>query len=230
MRSEGKYWVAIIALMLLVCSTNEYAAMEMEESVSQMKEIPERAKYTVAKEDGMYLGFTGIAAANGALVCVYNRTDQHQRTTTDIVVARSEDGGRAWEGHRSIAHQDLTHDSAIWVSPQLSSLLDGRLVIMCDRSVKGPGGWDDTIAISNNLFWSADGGRTWSDPWKIDDVGGQPERIRELSNGELMFTRREWAQRRGGKYMRYAAVFSKDRGKTWNRRSFLSDDPLSLFN
>ena len=191
-----------------------------------MRRIPEQSKYTVAKEDGLYLGFTGVATAGDALVCVYNRTDQHQRTTTDIVVARSEDGGRTWEQYPSLSHKDLAHDSAIWVSPQISALRDGRFVIMCDLSVKGPGGWDDTVVISNNLFWSKDDGKTWAGPVKIDDVGGQPERIRELSDGSLMFTRREWALRNGEEYMRYAAVFSDDGGKSWARRSFLSDDPL----
>src|SRR6266545_4797992 len=72
---------------------------------SGMREVPESKRFVVAREPGWYLGFTGMASTrDGHLVCSYLRTDQHLRTTTDIMIARSEDGGRTWKDHKSIGH------------------------------------------------------------------------------------------------------------------------------
>ena len=40
-----------------------------------MKIVPDSSKFTVAREEGIYLGFTGVANVKGVLVCVYNRSD-----------------------------------------------------------------------------------------------------------------------------------------------------------
>ena len=188
-----------------------------------MKEIPESSKYLVAKEEGWYLGFTGVAVARDGLVCAYIRTDQHVRTITDLMVARSEDGGRTWKGHQSLSHQELQNDGAIWVSPEISSLRDGRNVIICDHDDwKGGKGHPS----SNQLFWSSDGGHTWSRPQKTDDIAGEPERIRELSDGTLMYTTSKAAWQGKRRYLQCIVIFSDDGGKTWDRQSILSDDPL----
>ena len=89
--------------------------------------------------------------------------------------------------------------------------------------------------MSNHLFWSSDNGKTWSGPHRIDEWGGEPGYIAELSDGTLVYTRTEaktttdiwdppmpW----GNNYYANAAVFSDDGGKTWGRKSMIADDPL----
>src|SRR5262249_15612844 len=89
--------------------------------------------------------------------------------------------------------------------------------------------------MSNWLMTSRDGGRTWDGPRKIDDVGGEPGYISELSNGDWMYTRTDSAPTTakkypsmpwGANYYRSTAVFSSDRGKTWDRTVAITDDPL----
>lgn len=209
-----------------------------------MREVAESSRYTVARDENWYLAFTGMAVTQqGHLVCSYLKTDAHHRTTTDIMIARSEDGGRTWKSHQSIAHLDVHKDEGIWVAPELNSLRDGRLVVICDRGHRKPGqsfpmlsDWQKPDrGMWNYLFLSDDGGRTWTGPRKVDDVGGEPERIHELSNGWWIFTRTQskptseikhptlpW----GPNYYMSVGVISEDKGKTWGRTVTVADSPL----
>jgi hypothetical protein len=213
-----------------------------------MRSIPELSKVTIAKDGAWYQAFTGVAVTKDkrgeeVVVCSYLKTDQHLRTTTDIMVARSEDGGRTWKEHRSISHLDIESDGAIWVAPELNRLGDGRLVLICDKGQRKPGQalppltrWQTKeYGMSNHIFLSDDGGATWTGPMKTDDVGGEPERVHELSNGVWMYTRTDsratTAIKRpvepwGANYYRSTAVFSDDKGKTWTGAATVFDDQL----
>lgn len=208
-----------------------------------MRHVAESAKVDVARDDRWYQAFTGVAATGGTLVCAYLRTDQHLRNTTDIMVARSEDGGRTWQDYKSIAHLNVNDHGATWVAPELNRLRDGRLVLICDKGARRPGEnhpmlsqWQTKERGMWNYLWiSSDEGRTWSEPQKVDDVGGEPGRVHELSNGVWIYTRTDskattaikhptapW----GPIYYKSTAVFSDDKGKTFNRTSSLAADPL----
>lgn len=208
-----------------------------------MRAVPTTQKVVIAKDDVWYFGFTGVAESKGVLVASYLKSDQHLRTKTDIMTARSVDGGRTWQDHRSIAHLNIFDHEAIWVAPELNSLPDGRLILICDKGQRKPGQnlpvlskWQTKErGMSNWIFLSSDQGLTWTEPYKTDDVGGEPERVHELSNGAWIYTRTDsrpttaiknpvepW----GANYYRSTAVFSDDKGKTWNRTAVIVDDPL----
>lgn len=208
-----------------------------------MRAVAEGAKTFVAKDSNWYQAFTGVARGKEAIVAAYLRTDQHLRNTTDIMVARSTDGGRTWTDHKSIAHADVERDGAIWVAPEINRLRDGRLVLICDLGQRKPGQnlpmlsqWQaKERGMTNHIFISDDDGRTWTGPTKTDDVGGEPGRVHELSNGVWMYTRTDSNKTTAIKnptlpwgpiYYRSTAVFSDDKGKTWNRTASLADDPL----
>ena len=213
-----------------------------------MREVAEANKVIVARDADWYCGFTGVSTATAedgkeVIVCSYLKTDQHLRTTTDIMIARSEDGGRTWKDHRSLSHLDVEHDGAIWVAPELNRLRDGRLALICDKGNRKPGQELPVLSkwqtkergMSNWMFTSDDGGVTWQGPTKIDDVGGEPERIHELSNGAWVYTRtdsrptaaiKKPVEPWGASYYRSTAVFSDDQGKTWGRSAQIFDDPL----
>ena len=205
--------------------------------------VPESAKADVARDDKWYQAFTGVAVSKGALVCSYLKTDQHLRTTTDIMIARSEDGGRTWKDHRSLSHLDVERDGAIWVAPELNRLRDGRLVLICDKGARKPGQelpmlsqWQTKErGMWNWIFIERRRRRTWRGRRKTDDVGGEPERIHELSNGAWVYTRtdsrptaamKKPVEPWGANYYRSTAVFSDDQGKTWGRSATAFDDPL----
>lgn len=208
-----------------------------------MKQITPASRVTIDRQDNWYMHSAGIAAVGNELVCTYRKSDEHIATLAYIMTARSSDGGRTWKDHKEISRLGWEPDRACWVAPQLTKLRDGRLVLIVDRGEKKtPTDWPmlsqwqmPDRGMSNWLIESSDGGRTWTNARKIDDVGGEPSYILEMSNGTLMYTRTDskpttikknpslpW----GPNYYRSTAVFSDDKGKTWTRTVPLADDPL----
>jgi len=184
-----------------------------------------------------------VAAGDGSLIAAYRLSDYHTAVQTLIMVAKSTDGGRTWGEHRPIARANVWEHQAAWVAPQMSKLRDGRLVIISDLGQRHPGQswpmlseWQKPHrGMSNHLFWSTDHGRTWSEPQRIDDVGGEPSYIEELSDGTLAFTRTSSAETDllkdpplpwGNIYYRNEIVLSSDGGRTWGQTAWLADSPF----
>ncbi|RRJ95670.1 exo-alpha-sialidase [Opitutaceae bacterium TAV4] len=216
--------------------------------------VPEANKVTVSLKEykgmvspnpiGWYYKCANVVLAkDGALVASFQLSDNHHSLASYIVVARSEDGGRTWKDHQIITKANVWEENAVWVAPQMGILKDGRIVIIADWGNRFPGqnmpmltDWQKPErGMSNHLFWSKDNGRTWSGPEKIDDVGGEPSYIIELSDGTLAFTRTESAGTDklknppmpwGNVYYRSIIVFSDDGGKTWGRTAQLTDSPF----
>ena len=88
---------------------------------------------------GWYHSVAGIRDTPEGLVATYRLSDSHTALFTHIMTARSRDGGRTWEGHRSIAHRNVWEHQACWVAPQLSRLRDGRLVVLVDEGHRSSG-------------------------------------------------------------------------------------------
>lgn len=224
-----------------------------------MRALPESCKFTIADQEarpaglvspnprGFYHSVVGVVETSRGLLACYRLSDNHTALSTHIVVADSRDGGRTWTGHRSIAHCNVWEHQAVWVAPQISRLRDGRLVILVDRGHRHPGSswpmltvWQQPDrGMSNWLLWSRDEGLSWSEPARIDEVGGEPSYIVELSDGTLAFTRTEsrvheamydppppW----GTGCYRSVIVFSRDGGATWDRTSVVTDDPYQSDN
>lgn len=220
---------------------------------SGLRVVPAAAKVTVSRAEypgltcpnprGWYHSVATIADTPEGLVACYRLSDSHTALLTHIMVAHSQDGGRTWIGHRSISHRNAWEHQRVWVAPQMSRLKDGRLVIIADLGHRtSHDNWPmlthwqkPSRGMWNYLLWSSDHGRTWSEPQKIDDIGGEPSYLLELSNGTLVFTRTESATSPdlidgpmpwGDIYYKNTAVFSDDRGKTWTRTSPVTDAPF----
>lgn len=216
--------------------------------------VPESQKFTVSLKEysglnnpnprGWYYKCANVVLAKDAsLVACWQLSDNHTSLTSFLMVARSTDGGRTWGNYQSIAKSNVWEEHGIWVVPQMSVLRDGRIVIICDWGQRLPGQDMPMLAqwqkpdrgMANYLFWSEDNGKTWSAPQKIDDVGGEPGYIVELSDGTLAFTRTSSAVTDqlknpplpwGNIYYRNEIVFSQDGGKTWPKHAWTSDDPF----
>ena len=191
---------------------------------------------------GWYHSVANVVNTPAGLVAVYRLSDSHTAVATHIMVAFSRDRGRSWFGHRSISSRNVWEHNAVWIAPQLSRLSDGRLVVICDLGRRLPGEDWPRLAhwqrqgrgMANYLFWSDDDGQNWSQPVKCDDVGGEPGYIVELCDGTLVYTRTESVEAASFEnppppehriYCRNVAVFSDDRGQTWDRTAVVSDDP-----
>ncbi len=211
-----------------------------------MRHVSPEQKIDIARSPDFYQSVASVAQVNGVLVCSFRRSDQHLCTNTDVMVTRSLDGGLTWDEPRSLAHADVHNEGAVYIAPQLSALKDGRLVIIVDRGVRRPDERHVSLfhwqkpdrGMSNWLFWSDDAGEAWTGPVKIDDVGGEPSYIADCGD-ELLFTRilaKPRTQRvskyeyegANPPYAYYACdlAASRDGGRTWERKCFLSDDYL----
>jgi len=234
--------------------TTTTAALSGAEFHRDSLAVPEDQKFTVTQEE--YPGLTNpnprgwyykcsnvVLAKDGTLVASWQISDNHTSLMSHIMVARSSDAGRTWGDYQVIASSDVWQNHGIWVVPQMSVLRDGRIVIVSDWGQRHPGQAWPMLAhwqkpdrgMSNHLLWSEDNGRTWTGPHKVDDVGGQPGYVREFSDGTLAFTRTSSAETNllrnpplpwGNIYYRNEIVFSRDRGKTWDESTWLSDSPF----
>ena len=220
-----------------------------------MRAVPDDRKFVIADQNcypadlvcpnprGWYHSVANVVSTPAGLVAVYRLSDSHSAVSTHIMVAHSSDRGRTWHGHRSISNRNVWEHHAVWIAPQLSRLRDGRLVIICDQGHRASGDDWPRLAVwqhpprgmANFLFWSEDDGSTWSEPVQCDDVGGEPGYIVDLSDGALVYTRTEPVKTDVFEmppppghniYHRNTAVFSDDRGATWNRTATISDDPF----
>jgi hypothetical protein len=208
-----------------------------------MRELTAADRVTIRAERDWYMHSVGVVALGDELVCTYRRSDEHIASEVEVWCTRSKDGGRTWTNHKMLTRLAWEPDKACWVAPQLNKTRDGRLLLIIDRGEKlSKFDWPmlsqwqmKDRGMSNWLMTSDDRGKTWTQPRKIDDVGGDPSYILELSNGTLMYTRTDskpttakkfpsmpW----GPNYYRSTAVFSDDGGKTWPRTVSLADDPL----
>lgn len=184
-----------------------------------------------------------VQAKDGSLVAAWQLSDNHTSLMSHLMVARSDDAGLTWHGHQSIAESNVWVDQSIWVVPQMSVLRDGRVVIISDWGQRHPGQSSPMLAhwqksdrgMANYLLWSDDNGKTWSAPEKIDDIGGEPGYILEMSDGTLAYTRtssnttdqlRNPPQPWGDIYYRNEIIFSDDGGTTWGRPAWTSDSPF----
>lgn len=216
--------------------------------------VPDSAKFTVSLKEypglrspnprGWYYKCANVVLAkDGALVGSWQLSDQHTSLTSWIMTARSTDGGRTWGEHTAISHRNVWEHNEVWVVPQMSVLRDGRIVMVCDLGHRRPNNdfpmlvqWQKpNRGMWNYVFWSSDHGRTWTKGEKVDNVGGEPSYILELSDGTLAFTRtvsRESTRLKnpplpwGPNYYRNEIVFSRDRGQTWNESAILADSPF----
>lgn len=221
-----------------------------------MRAVPGGCKFVIANHNGRdpapgpcpnprgwYHSVAGICDTPEGLVATYRLSDSHTALFTHVMTARSGDGGRTWDGHRSIAHRNVWEHQACWVAPQLSRLRDGRLVVLVDEGRRSSGQewglltrWQrrPERGMANYLLWSSDHGRTWSAPQQVDEVGGEPGYVIELADGTLLYTRTESAVypamddppgRWGAGYYRNVAVGSTDGGRSWQPVGTVTDAP-----
>jgi len=167
-----------------------------------------------------------IRLPSGKLLCVFNLTNSHwPYEYAKITVIESEDRGRTWSNSRMIDESYPIKGDEPWVTPRLSLLRDGRLVIICDQN-------DYRHCHENQppgiyAWWSEDDGQTWSERQATGIPGIEPDRIRELSDGTLIVSSHYMfanTHKLGQVFLR-----SLDGGKTWGDLSVVASDKVHNF-
>ena len=168
-----------------------------------------------------------IVLPSGRYMLIYSDVDAHWSLKDQVLtLLASDDRGATWFKHREIDRADLAQGDERLVTPRLSRLNDGRLVVIIDHDDDGhfhedqpPGNW---------LYWSQDNGDTWSSAQTDSGIGGfEPDRVIDLPDGTLGVT----SHLMRGATQEFAQVLwtSADGGRTWSERSTIAHNGYHRF-
>lgn len=168
-------------------------------------------------------------------ICTYQRGAAMYSADTNIALLRSFDGGVTWD------HEGFVYDKSEDDWPYsyhgdfLSRMRDGAIVLLCfrvDRSQPDKPMFSASGGLIENkpvLFFSHDGGHTWTGPLPLRLPAGMvatpANPIVELKDGRWLATFDQWhAFDDPGPYKpRMLAFFSADRGRTWGDTIVIAD-------
>lgn len=164
-----------------------------------------------------------IRFPNGRMMLVYCETDQHWALEFSVITTlESTDGGKSWHNPRVIAKADITKGEERWVTPRITRLASGRLIVICDHDDYHYYHEDRPSGIW--MWTSDDEGRTWSAPHLTGVKGIEPGRIVELSDGALLMNA-HMAFRDNYKMAEFC-MRSGDGGRTWKDMAIIAKDTV----
>ena len=162
----------------------------------------------------------------GRMLLVYADTDRHWASDYVILtLLASDDGGRTWSKQAEVARADLQAGEERLVTPRLSRLRDGRLVVLCDRDDDGHFHPDQPPA--NLAWWSDDDGRTWGPAQETGIMGFEPDRMLELGNGQLAVL--SHLMRPDSQEFAEILSLSEDGGRSWRQAAEVAHDGYHRF-
>ena len=136
-----------------------------------------------------------------------------------IVRCLSRDEGRTWSPAETL--YDGPDDDR---DPSIAQLRDGRLLCTFFSLRKDPEGKQPYVGLGSWGVFSADGGRTWSQPSQISKTYYCSSPVRELSDGRLVLG----LYIEEGETARGAMTFSDDGGRTWSREVGIPNGGMRL--
>lgn len=151
-----------------------------------MKQLPH---VTISRSDRWYQAFPDVALTrDGRLVCVFSECTHHSdRSYSCIRYCTSDDGGHSWSASEPLREplQCEYPRGPFWNCPRITALTDGRLVAVADRIVGEDRNGQIVREYSNWLWFSGDGGRSWTSPQATPVDGLVPDRLIELKRGRF---------------------------------------------
>ena len=168
-----------------------------------------------------------VVLPKGRYLLVYSDVDAHWSLSSQVLTLLASDNqGATWFKHREVDRAELARGEERLVTPRLSQLKDGRLVVIVDHDDDGHFHEDQTPG--NWLYWSDDGGDTWSPAQRENGIGGfEPDRVIDLPDGSLGVT----SHLMRGETQEFAQILwsSDDGGRTWTERSTIANDGYHRF-
>ncbi|TBL78979.1 sialidase family protein [Paenibacillus thalictri] len=167
-----------------------------------------------------------IRLPSGRLMLVYCDNDAHWSLETQIItLLASDDDGQTWFKHREIDRADLRKGDERLVTPRLSQLNDGRLVILIDHDDFGH--FHEDQPSGNWVYWSEDDGETWTTYRETGISGFEPDRMMDLPDGRLAVVSHVMR----GDSQEFAVILScsDDGGSTWYEQATIAHDGLHRF-
>jgi len=158
---------------------------------------------------------------SGKMMLVFSDADQHwAQGITRITTLETTDEGKTWGNPRVIAEADVRKGEERWITPRITLLKSGRLIVICDHDDYRHAHEDQPPGIW--LWFSDDEGRTWSPPRLTGVPGLEPGRIIELPDGTLLISS-HMAFRDNFKNAEFV-MRSQDGGLTWGDLSIVAKD------
>jgi len=167
-----------------------------------------------------------IELPSGRLMLVYSDNDDHWSQENQILtLLASDDEGETWFKHKEIGSRDIRKGEERYVTPRLSRLKDGRLVVLIDQNDYTHFHEDQPPGIL--AFWSEDDGETWTGEQETGIMGFEPDRMMDLPDGRLAVLSHVMI----GETRAYAEIMhcSDDGGKTWYNNATIAHDGHHFF-
>ncbi len=168
-----------------------------------------------------------VALPTGRYLLIYSDVDAHWSMKDQVLILlASDDGGATWHKYREVDRADLAAGDERLVTPRLSLLNDGRLVVIVDHDDDGH--FHEDQPPDNWLYWSGDLGETWTSAQTENGIGGfEPDRVLDLPDGTLGVT----SHLMRGTSQEFAQVLwtSDDGGRSWKERSTIAYDGYHRF-
>ncbi len=167
-----------------------------------------------------------VEIEGGRLLLVYSDNDAHWSQENQILtILASDDKGENWFKLSEVDRAELKNGDERLVTPRLSSFSDGRLAVLIDHNDYGH--FHEEQPFGNWLYWSHDGGVSWSEHIETEIPGFEPDRIIELPNKNLCVV--SHVMRRTSQEFAVVFTTSEDGGKTWKEYSTVAHDGYSRF-
>ncbi|WP_438481333.1 sialidase family protein [Oleiharenicola lentus] len=168
-----------------------------------------------------------VELPSGRLMLVYSDTEKHFSIEDQhLIILVSDDQGKTWRKHATVDSHDMRKGEERLVTPRLSILKDGRLIVLIDQDDWGHFHEDQPSGIM--AYWSTDNGDTWSEPQFMPRVKGfEPDHVMDLPDGSLGFV----AHVMLGESQEFAQVLyvSDDQGQHWKKRATVAHDGFHRF-
>ena len=173
-------------------------------------------KFTVSNDKSIYEAWPDVVQTDsGKLICVFSECEHHcNRENARIMITESTDRGRTWSAKKPLTEKGVSDN--YFNCARISKLLDGSLVIICDK-LKG---FDESSA--KTYVWYGDKeGLNWSEPKIFDFNGIVPDKFLQLKNGRFIIANHTPSPETG-KLEQH--LWYSDDGVNWSDRITVASD------
>lgn len=167
-----------------------------------------------------------VRLESGRMLLIYSDNDGHWSQEDQILtILASDNDGADWFRLSEVDKAELRNGDERLVTPRLSALSDGSLAVAIDRNDYRHFHEDQEPGIL--IYWSSDGGESWSEPKICGIEGFEPDRMMELPDGSLAVC--SHVMLRESQEFAEIITISEDRGKTWKRRAVIAHNGYHRF-